>query len=368
MTAVRARVKTADFTQGSLLIKVDLEGPGDMAAVGSQLESIATQASMCGLETVTVTYHQATPAEKIGALRAMADALGIVDDKGMPILRGNHLTSYRLLRNVEGFVEYNLHLNSLDSAIHDATKGTLLIGVSENLDDRTLSQLRFCVYELAVNTFEHGMFSGKTPSLSVAVRFEDERIHVTFKDNAGVFITSNETELSVEQKIATGDNRGLGLHMLRRMANDVTYRRIENWNMTSMVINRRSGETTDFSRRNEMDGFKVETPECEVPGVVLLKPVGSIDTVTAPVLESHIEEHVDKRNCRVVIDFSDVDFISSAGVGIFLGSVNGLRNNGGDLIFMSVPPHISEVFDVINVGSYFTYVYSVEELASLPQP
>jgi anti-sigma B factor antagonist len=102
-----------------------------------------------------------------------------------------------------------------------------------------------------------------------------------------------------------------------------------------------------------------------VEGAVILRPVGSIDAAAAPILESHFMNLCDQDTNTIVIDFSKTDFISSAGIGIFLGSVSLLRESRGDLVFMNVPGHVDEVFDIINLKSFFTTIESLDQLPDL---
>ena len=114
-----------------------------------------------------------------------------------------------------------------------------------------------------------------------------------------------------------------------------------------------------------MSEFTVELLPCPVDGVAILRPVGSIDAAAAPILESHFKSLCDQNTNSIVIDFSKADFISSAGIGIFLGSVSLLRESGGDIFFMNVPAHVDEVFDIINVKSFFTTIESLDEINTL---
>lgn len=113
-----------------------------------------------------------------------------------------------------------------------------------------------------------------------------------------------------------------------------------------------------------MDDFGIELVPCEMNDVAVLRPVGSIDAAAAPILESHFESLYKKRTIMIVIDFSKTEFISSAGIGIFLGNVSLLRESCGDLLFMNVPPHIDEVFDIINLKSLFVTIDSLDQLRS----
>jgi anti-sigma B factor antagonist len=111
-----------------------------------------------------------------------------------------------------------------------------------------------------------------------------------------------------------------------------------------------------------LNEFTVELVPCPVAEASIIRPVGSIDATAAPVLESHFKSLHEQNTKKIVVDFSKADFISSAGIGIFLGSVTMLREAGGDILFMNVPRHISEVFDVINLQSFFVTIDSVDQI------
>ena len=111
-----------------------------------------------------------------------------------------------------------------------------------------------------------------------------------------------------------------------------------------------------------MDEFAVELIPCDLEGVAVMRPVGSVDAAAAPVLEAHFNSFFEKGATRIVVDFSKADFISSAGIGILLGSVSLLRESKGDLIFMNVPLHIGDVFDIINLKSFFVTIDSLDQI------
>ena len=114
-----------------------------------------------------------------------------------------------------------------------------------------------------------------------------------------------------------------------------------------------------------MEGLSVREVPCDLENTVILAPAGTIDSSTAQVLESEFDKFIRRKQTRIVVDLSKVVFISSAGVGIFLGTASTLRSLHGDLIFMSIPEHVAEVLDIINVRSYFASVSGIEELTTL---
>ena len=66
-------------------------------------------------------------------------------------------------------------------------------------------------------------------------------------------------------------------------------------------------------------------------GVSILKVSGYLDTTTAGELENALYGLLDRNLFKIVVDLSGVNYISSAGWGIFIGEIKRIRNHGGDL-------------------------------------
>lgn len=67
----------------------------------------------------------------------------------------------------------------------------------------------------------------------------------------------------------------------------------------------------------------------------------------------------------VVVDMSALDFISSAGVGALLGTVELLRADGGDLILANIPKPIHSVLEVLDLAEFFTTASSTEDAMAI---
>lgn len=79
-------------------------------------------------------------------------------------------------------------------------------------------------------------------------------------------------------------------------------------------------------------------------GVITLIINGRIDTTTAPVLEKEILADV-KDNDKLVLDFKDVEYISSAGLRVLLSSHKIMEKKGG-MTVKSINEALEEIFEV----------------------
>ncbi|RJR32253.1 MAG: anti-sigma factor antagonist [Candidatus Latescibacterota bacterium] len=88
-----------------------------------------------------------------------------------------------------------------------------------------------------------------------------------------------------------------------------------------------------------------------VDNVVVLKLRGIVDSGTAQFLEDTFNELVAASTVRIVADLGDVNYISSAGWGIFVGEIKGIRQRGGDIKLAAMPPDVREVFELLEFST-----------------
>ena len=84
---------------------------------------------------------------------------------------------------------------------------------------------------------------------------------------------------------------------------------------------------------------------------------GVIDTLTAGELEEVIESLIKRGRFRIVFDLAGVDYISSAGWGIFISHIKDVRANGGDIKLANMVPNVFEIYQLLefdNVLHAFT--------------
>ena len=81
--------------------------------------------------------------------------------------------------------------------------------------------------------------------------------------------------------------------------------------------------------------------------VSIIKVGGYIDTTTSSELEHHLTKLLERGSFNIVIDLGNVDYVSSAGWGIFISEIKGIREKGGDLKLVGMIPEVYEVFELL---------------------
>ena len=78
---------------------------------------------------------------------------------------------------------------------------------------------------------------------------------------------------------------------------------------------------------------------------------GRLDTTTAPDLENELT--LDGVN-NLVLNFKELDYVSSAGLRVLLGAQKKMNSVGGTMIIKDVKPEIMEVFEMTGFDSILT--------------
>jgi len=103
-------------------------------------------------------------------------------------------------------------------------------------------------------------------------------------------------------------------------------------------------------------------------GTVTVELAGSLDTATAPELESQLAKVFEGKPTDLVFDLAGLKFVSSAGLRVFADSRKKLKESGGQAAFVNMQPQIQEVFEIIKalpgVAIFKSYAEMDEYLAA----
>ena len=89
--------------------------------------------------------------------------------------------------------------------------------------------------------------------------------------------------------------------------------------------------------------------------VLVVAVSGRIDSTTSKQLEDMLPERV-QATPRVLLDMSDVQYVSSAGLRVLLKAAKAARSTGHGLVLTGLLPQVHEVFQVIGFDSLFRIV------------
>jgi anti-anti-sigma factor len=104
---------------------------------------------------------------------------------------------------------------------------------------------------------------------------------------------------------------------------------------------------------NKSDGIKVEnmaniegliTIKEELKNdVLILRVIGRLDAISSPIAEKKVFDYIYSGQYRLLLDFSGVDYLSSAGMRMLLSTTKKLKTLGGKIVVCCVTLNVMDV-------------------------
>jgi len=100
-------------------------------------------------------------------------------------------------------------------------------------------------------------------------------------------------------------------------------------------------------------GLRLSTED--TPDGPVLMVVGEVDVYTCPSLRDELYRLIDSGSSRVIVDLTQLEFIDSSGLGVFVGALKRVRELAADrdLELRHLPPSARKVFDITGLTEVF---------------
>ncbi|NTV51990.1 MAG: STAS domain-containing protein [Candidatus Firestonebacteria bacterium] len=95
--------------------------------------------------------------------------------------------------------------------------------------------------------------------------------------------------------------------------------------------------------------------------IAVVRMSGYIDTHSGPGLAQALNKIFEGKCNKIVCDLENVNYISSAGWGVFIGEIGRVRNLGGDLKLAAMLPEVEEVYKVLEFDVILKHYPDLDE-------
>jgi len=195
--------------------------------------------------------------------------------------------------------------------------------------------LHVALDELLTNTMVHGFEGRDGGAVTVEVELHPDRVSVIVTDDGKPFDPFGvaapappDTALPVEER----PFGGLGLHLVRGLMDEVSYQRRADRNVVVLAKLLR-GRPMEISTRTRND-------------ITLIAVAGKLDSNTSPEAQQTLDAILAGGGRKIVVDFTALDYISSAGLRVLLGTVKRLSGAGSALRLFGLNATVREVFQI----------------------
>ena len=339
----------------------------------SRLTSLVMVAFDCGVPAITCTTEADLDVQVRKALEQLAErnpllrlagpggSVELHDELGFFVL--GRASGFLVLRDASNDRKYSIYLASVEKNVDLASRCVYLITNILGFSSFLSFEVRFSIYELLNNIVEHGVEEKQQHWIHIELERKNQKLSISIVDKGVEFDPTGDDYFNLEHYLDSGRTRGLGLILIRRLAEQMKYRRESGYNKIFFEKSMTSG-TTEHKTKEEgtMPQLIVGEPQRLADESYLIMLDGDLDTKGALVLEDLMTMLLEQKMNSVTLDFEKVPFVSSAGVGILLGMVSALRDAGGDVLFTNVTPKVRSVFRLLNLDDFFKITDSLEPI------
>src|SRR5690606_17238561 len=80
---------------------------------------------------------------------------------------------------------------------------------------------------------------------------------------------------------------------------------------------------------------------------------GELDAHTAPHLEDSLKKLITDNRQRIIVNCQKLEYISSAGLGVFMAYIEDVRSLGGDIKLTNMSQKVYNVFDLLGFPTLY---------------
>ncbi|MFP4477674.1 MAG: STAS domain-containing protein [Desulfatibacillaceae bacterium] len=105
----------------------------------------------------------------------------------------------------------------------------------------------------------------------------------------------------------------------------------------------------------------MDITQTEENGIHVFGMAGRLDSNTSPEFEKKLFNAIGDGAARVVVDCTDLDYISSAGLRVVLKATKELKKKDGLLVLCCMKEYVREVFEIAGFDTFITIVPDLDE-------
>ena len=105
--------------------------------------------------------------------------------------------------------------------------------------------------------------------------------------------------------------------------------------------------------------FSIATESSD--GFAIISLEGAVDAHTAPKFEEAVQSVIDAGQHKIVVDCQKLTYISSAGLGVFMGFIEEVREvDGGDIKICGLSEKVKQPFEILGFETLYDFCPDVE--------
>jgi serine/threonine-protein kinase RsbW len=219
-------------------------------------------------------------------------------------------------------------------------------GREHGVPQAVLNDMHVAVDEAVSNVVRHAYADDVVHRIGVFLERAPERLSVRVEDDGVEF---DPLAVHIEPAGGALGQRpvgGLGLLFMRRLMDEIAYRRIDGRNELTLRKRIVPGAATPAGAAGEGGAAEHASP-------VVVDVCGRVDSSTAPALHQRLKALAESPGARIIVNLVGADYLTSAGFWAILAAARIARARHGDLVLCGVGKDLGRLFDAGGFTSLF---------------
>ena len=203
-----------------------------------------------------------------------------------------------------------------------------------HMGERDIFAVQMAVDEAVTNIITHGYPGQPDGSLDISCRKKGDDLIVEIRDRGSPFDPDEVPEPDLHTPLEDRREGGLGIFLMRRMMDRVEFAHLDGENVLTMA--------------------RHCTPSAGLAaGTSLVTPKGRIDATTSAQLERMLRGAIEAAQRFVLVDLSQVTYISSSGLRVLLVAAKELNQRNGTLLLCCLQSSVNRVMQMTGFAEIF---------------
>ena len=105
----------------------------------------------------------------------------------------------------------------------------------------------------------------------------------------------------------------------------------------------------------------MEISESKQGNVTVVKAQGKLDSASSPELEKFLAGLIAKGTRQIALNLAGLEYVSSAGLRVFLSAAKRLKQSQGKLALANLTPQVQQIFDIAGFNNILPVFKTVNE-------
>ncbi|GEM_PF-133747 len=238
---------------------------------------------------------------------------------------------------------------------------------SAGLDDRAVHHCQLVVDEACTNVVEHGYGEdGGDHFIDLICVQDSSQFTMIIEDDSAAFDPTSAPDPDLTSPLADREPGGWGVYFIKKLMDRVNYERVDEHNRLTITKQIPQPPVKPSASTTTSTGTHIPVPPDAIRMKVVdektavIMPEGRLDAIQSKSLALLLGREIAAGHKSLIIDLSDVEYLSSAGMKVLVSAWQRTRDVKGDLILSAVRPRVREVLQIIGLDLVFTLTDTVD--------